>query len=624
MFRRNGQHIAFLRLIAPDAERRHAGFGVGDGAELQRRAAAAGMNQFGQGVGQAARAHVMDAQDRIIRAQRRAAIDHLLTTALHLGVIALHRGKIQRRALAAGRARRRRAAAQPDQHGRSAQRDQFGAGGDRPLFNMRRANHAVAPGQHDGFMIARDQAVRQRLLIAAEIAAERRAAKFVIVARRAERGFEHNRERRGDMFRLAVVFFPGLDKARDLQVGNRKAGQPGLGPRAPPRGRLIAYFPAGTGRGPGPGGNGGRVVMGLDLREDMDLLSAVNISAAVRFDEKARAAIAPHHGGVVMVSGQHMARMGRMGLPDQLKRRMRLCFAVNMPGGVEDLVAAMFRVGLGEHHQFHIGGIAPEFAEHGRQIIQFRRRERQPEFIVGRAQRPNAARCQADIAQRGRFMLCKQGAGGLGIEDGGLGHAVMQQGPEPLAFGGAKARAVGQVKAINPTPFDPPEFAEAAVAEDVGGLAGPGRDRARPRHDDNISGQIVRLAAALRVQQRRQPRVLGLGQLALGLGEIDIMRARGLDFRHGGAQDGEQLFDPKIRQGRAAGQDQHGLGRAQGSGGRGSLWPQARRSLAAVWSRGFGICRLVTNASGADSDPPRPCPTSHQTAPAGAGSRAGR
>ena len=547
MFRRDGQHIALLRLIAPDAERRHAGFGVGDVAKLQRRAAAAGMDQFGQGVGQAARAHVMDAQDRIIRAQRRAAIDHLLATALQLGVIALHRGKIQRRALAAGRERRRRAAAETNQHGRPAQRDQSGAGGDRPFFDMRRANHAVAPSQHNGFMIARDQAVMQRLLIAAEIAAERRAAKLVVVARRAERGFEHNLKRRGDMFRLAVVFFPGLDKARDLQVGNRKAGQPGLGPRAPPRGRLIAYFPASAGRGPGPGGNGGRVVMGLDLGEDMDLLSAVNIPAAVWFDQKARAAIAPQHGGVIMVSGQHMARMGRVGLPDQLKRRMWLCFAVNVPGGVEDFMAAMFRVGLGEHHQFHIGGIAPEFAEHGQQIIQLRRRERQPEFIVGRAQRPNAARCQVNIAQRGRFIVLEQGMGGLNIRHDGLGHAVMQQGSEPLAFGGIEARAGGQVKAINPAPFDPPELAEAAVAEDVGGLAGPGRDRARPRHDDNVSGQAVRLGAALRVQQRRQPRLLGLGQLALRLGEIHIMRARGLDFRHGGAQGGEQLFEPKIR-----------------------------------------------------------------------------
>ena len=326
--------------------------------------------------------------------------------------------------------------------------------------------------------------------------------------------------------------------------------------------------------------------MGLDLREDMDLFIAVNISAAVRFDQKARAAIAPHHCGVVMVSGQHMARMGRVGLPDQLKRRMRLCFAVNMPGSVEDLMAAMFRVGLGEHHQFHIGGIAPEFAEYGKQIIQLRRRERQPECIVGRVQRPNAARCQINIAQWGRFIVLEQGAGGLGIEDGGLGHAVMQQGSEPLAFGGVKARAVGQVKVINPAPFDPPELAEAAVAEDVGGLAGPGRDRARPRHDDNVSGQVVRPAAALRVQQRRQPRVFGLGQLALGLGEIDIMRARGLDFRHGGAQGGEQIFEPKIRQGRAAGQDQHGLGCAQGSGDRGGLWPRGR----AIIGRGALAC----------------------------------
>ena len=201
--------------------------------------------------------------------------------------------------------------------------------------------------------------------------------------------------------------------------------------------------------------------------------------------------------------------MGRVGLPDQLKRRMRLCFAVNMPGGVEDFMAAMFRVGLGEHHQFHIGGIAPEFAEYGTQIIQLRRRERQPEFIVGRVQRSNAARCQVNIAQRGRFIVLEQGLGGLAIRDDGLGHAVMQQGPEPGALRGVEARAVGQGKVINPTPFDPPELAEAAVAQDVSRLAGPGRDRARPRRHDDAPGQAVRPAIALGVQQRRQPRVLG-------------------------------------------------------------------------------------------------------------------
>jgi hypothetical protein len=72
------QHVAFLRLVAPDLHRRHAGIVVGHGAQLEARAAAAVVDQFRQCIGQAAGTDVVDRDDGIVRAHGPAAVDDLL------------------------------------------------------------------------------------------------------------------------------------------------------------------------------------------------------------------------------------------------------------------------------------------------------------------------------------------------------------------------------------------------------------------------------------------------------------------------------------------------------------------------------------------------------------------
>jgi hypothetical protein len=91
----DGEDVAFLGLVAPDLERRHAGLVVGDGAELEAAAAAAVVDEFGQGVGDAAGADVVDEGDGVVVAERPAAVDDLLAAALHLGVVALDAGEIE-------------------------------------------------------------------------------------------------------------------------------------------------------------------------------------------------------------------------------------------------------------------------------------------------------------------------------------------------------------------------------------------------------------------------------------------------------------------------------------------------------------------------------------------------
>ena len=64
-------------------------------AQIERRAAVAAVHQLRQRVRQAARAHVVDGEDRVLRAQGPAAVDHLLAAPLHLGVVPLDRGEVE-------------------------------------------------------------------------------------------------------------------------------------------------------------------------------------------------------------------------------------------------------------------------------------------------------------------------------------------------------------------------------------------------------------------------------------------------------------------------------------------------------------------------------------------------
>src|SRR5690606_29945242 len=114
--RRNREDVALLRFVAPDFERRHAGLVVGQFAQVEFAAAAAVVDEFGQGVGNAAGADVVNERDGILIAERPAAIDDFLATTLHLGVVALHGSEIEIFAAGSAGDRAGRAAAETDVH----------------------------------------------------------------------------------------------------------------------------------------------------------------------------------------------------------------------------------------------------------------------------------------------------------------------------------------------------------------------------------------------------------------------------------------------------------------------------------------------------------------------------
>jgi len=63
-----------------------------------------------------------------------------------------------------------------------------------------------------------------------------------------------------------------------------------------------------------------------------------------------------------------------MGIADHGKQRFGLFFAVDNPVGIEDFVAAMLGIGLREHHQFYVGGVALEFRVVVGEVVDFIRR----------------------------------------------------------------------------------------------------------------------------------------------------------------------------------------------------------------------------------------------------------
>ena len=111
---RDREHVAFLAFVAPDFHRRHTRLVVGNATQIEFGAALGVVDQFGQGVGQAAGADIVDRQDRVGLALREAAIDDFLYATLHLRVAALHRGKIETLATAAAGHRRGGAATETD------------------------------------------------------------------------------------------------------------------------------------------------------------------------------------------------------------------------------------------------------------------------------------------------------------------------------------------------------------------------------------------------------------------------------------------------------------------------------------------------------------------------------
>ena len=268
-----------------------------------------------------------------------------------------------------------------------------------------------------------------------------------------------------------------------------------------------------------------------------------------------------------------------------------LHLAVDHEAGVEDLVAAMLAVGLREHHQLDIGRVAIQARlESVDQVVDFVVGQREAEPAVRDDQRAAALAQQVDVHQRLGGLLVEQVDGRLALERDALGHAVVQQhGRGPQLVVGQRLDAAQQAR-----PDRQPELGhaldavqrQAAVARDVGGLAGPRRDRAQARHHHHqrgVGGVARRAGVVVAVAQQAAQLADRVG-LRLGIrpDPMDMARGDPRDARRDGLQLRQQRLGAEGGQGVAALEVQQVLLR----GGH-AVWARGRERIgfgAASWA----------------------------------------
>ncbi|MNV55375.1 hypothetical protein D3C71_1476050 [compost metagenome] len=189
-------------------------------------------------------------------------------------------------------------------------------------------------------------------------------------------------------------------------------------------------------------------------------------------------------------------------------------------------MAAVFAVGLREHHQFDVGGVAPQVGEGLGQVFDFVFGQGQAQRDVGFGQGIHAARLHADGAHGLAGQRLEQR---LAVEAGvhhGFRHAVMQAirraGQHGVVEGlGAQQAALGR-DGVAHAAFDAVHRRQAAVVGDIGGLAGPrgNRAQARDHQQRQALGRGVRRAGRAVVQQLGQVLLLFGRQGGVGADEV--------------------------------------------------------------------------------------------------------
>ncbi|MCY1207227.1 hypothetical protein D9M72_188200 [compost metagenome] len=214
----------------------------------------------------------------------------------------------------------------------------------------------------------------------------------------------------------------------------------------------------------------------------------------------------------------------------------------------------MLGVGLGEHHQLDVVGVATQVVEALHQVVDFVFGKRQAQFDVGLLQGSAAATEDVHGGQRLGLGVAEQ-AGGLFLAgQHQLGHAVMQGAGDELRFG--VAELTGHV--VGDAALQALDLGQAAVAGDVGGLARPGRDGAETRyHQEQAAAWLLYRDAGAVFEQAGQNLLFLPAEYASHFGEVGEL---GVESADGGDLLGqllEQFAVAKSGKGGSTAQDQH-------------------------------------------------------------------
>ncbi|SPU80533.1 Uncharacterised protein [Burkholderia multivorans] len=535
----------------------------------------------------------MDAEDRVFRAELPAAVDHFLRAPLDFRIAALDRVEVEFGRVRAGRHRARGAAAHSDPHAGAADLDQQRTGRHVVLVRVLIGDVAEAARDHDRLVIAAHGAA-DVLFVHAEIAAEVRAAEFVVERGAAERAVDHDLQRRRDAVRTAVRavllvrialrerlrgvarVFPRLACARQIEVRYREARQARLRPRTAARRAFVADLAARAGRRARERRDRRRVVVRLDLHQRVRKLRVAAVALA-RLAGRARAAREPalgfgahHDRRVVRIRDDRALRAQLLGVADHREQRHVLRFAVDRPLRVEDLVTAVLAVRLREHHQLDVGRIALELAERIDEVVDFVFGEREAQLDVRALERAAAGAEHVDRRQRLGRQFVEQVFRVVARSHHAFGHPVMQRGRDRGArVVGQRLLAAEQARLQRDreldAALDAAHVREAAVLRDVGRLAGPRRHRAEARqHDEGLERPFLgrRLERRAVVHQRIDARAV-VGRQRFGrVDEMQVLAAHRDDVGVDLPERVEQTGLTEIGEGRSAGKTRevsHGL-----------------------------------------------------------------
>jgi len=133
-------------------------------------------------------------------------------------------------------------------------------------------------------------------------------------------------------------------------------------------------------------------------------------------------------------------------------------------------VAAVLGIGLREHHQLDIGGIAPDAGEGVDQVIDLVVRQRQSEAAIGVLQRGTATRHHVDRGQFTRRHVLEQHPRVVQRGHHGFCHAVVQQRQQHRQHLSRQHRTLRIAQAVGHPALDAPQLRETAVSENVRAL----------------------------------------------------------------------------------------------------------------------------------------------------------
>ena len=257
---------------------------------------------------------------------------------------------------------------------------------------------------------------------------------------------------------------------------NRKADEARLGLGSDAGRTLIANLTAGARRCTWERRNRGRVIVRLDLHQNVDGFDIRTINAGRGIDEPTTASgCALDDGGVIAIRAQNTLRRFRVRVANHREQRLTSRLAIDDPIRVEDLVATMLRVRLREHHELHVGGFASELGERLEQIIDFVVREREPELSIRRHQ-SMAITAQRHADKWARRFGHEQHVRLREISKYRLGHPIVDRGDHDLAFGIAQGTLASETKLD--AALDPSHGRETADVRNISRLTRPRRDRA--------------------------------------------------------------------------------------------------------------------------------------------------